>query len=127
MEKVSRSDLEFKKFLLDYVKEKLEKPALGRKFRLVKKRDIGRVQNQPVLSHIPQVVGVAMSYHIGSKVKTNQGKIGKVLGNIWLENLVLFEKGIPYAGHFAVKVDFGDETKYFLRDDLIGKFPNGCE
>jgi len=119
------ADPEFQKFLGGYVKE--EGPhtdALGtRQNRFVKKEKAGRLDKNHFIA-MGYFLGpgcTPITFKPGEFVETRDGRKGKVLGSIFKEDLVVFEEqSSPSAGHWIVKVDFGDQKEYFARADVKG-------
>lgn len=115
----SSEDLEFQKFLENFIKKKI---AALEHFILVEKNHIDDViRMDHIFLHTPHIAGIPITFAIGDMVNTPDGKEGKVLGSLWMPNLVLFESNKPFAGYFVVKVDTGDKISYYIRQQLKGE------
>lgn len=80
----------------------------------IKKGDVGQ--------NYPHVNGVPITFKEGDRVKTQDGRVGTVLGSNWFDELVLYRyENEPRLGYFLVKVDFGDHIEYHIRQDLSGE------
>lgn len=119
-------DPEFQKFLGGYVKEQGPYThAIGtRQNRLVKKAETGKLDKNQFLGH-GYFLGAScypITFKPGEFVETREGRKGKVLGSIFMDDLVFFEerRSGPSVGHWVVKVDFGDFKEYFVRGDVKG-------
>ena len=119
-------DPEFQKFLGGYVKEQGPfTTAMGiRQNRLVKKTETDKLDKNQFLGR-GYFLGPScypITFKPGEFVETRDGRKGKVLGSIFIDDVVFFGKQRrgPSIGHWVVKVDFGDYKEYFVRGDVKG-------
>ncbi len=119
-------DPEFQKFLGGYVTEQGPYTnAIGtRQNRLVKKAETGKLDNNQFLAR-GYFLGPScypITFKPGEFVETRDGRKGKVLGSIFIDDVVFFEEQRrgPSIGHWVVKVDFDDYKEYFVRGDVKG-------
>ena len=117
----SRGDLEFQEFLGNFIRKDIRvNPLEKEQFILIEKNHVDDTWNHSVSLHIPHVAGMPVTFQIGDVVHTPDSRDGKVLGSIWMPNLVLFENNAPFAGFFVVKVDTGNKISYYIRQQLKG-------
>lgn len=118
----SENDREFIDFISRYVPEPVTQhdPLSSDEVRLVLPSDVGKTKNQTVHYNRSGYGWGPTTFWIGDEVTTKSGNKGTVLGSIWVHNLVFFTGNTPYAGYYAVKVDFGHYCKYCFFQELEG-------
>jgi len=118
----SKSDKEFIDFISKYVQEPIEHhdPLRSGDIRLVLPSDLGRTKKQTVDYNRPGYGWGPTTFWVDDEVTTKSGQKGKVLGSIWIHNLVRFEGNLPHTGYYAVKVGFGEHSEYYFVKELEG-------
>ena len=118
----SENDKEFIDFISRYVQEPVihHDPLSSGDIRLVLPSDLGKIKNQTVHYKRSGYGWGPTTFWVDDEVTIKSGKKGKVLGNIWVHNLVFFEGKTPHAGYYAVKVGFGDHCEYYFVKELEG-------
>jgi len=119
----SENDKEYINFISPYVTEQVNhhEPLSSGEVRLTLPENLGKLENQTVHYNRSGYGWGPTTFWLDDEVKTKDGKKGKVLGNIWVHNLVLFRGNTPCAGYWAVKVGFDNHCKYYFVHELEGE------
>ena len=118
----SKSDREYIDFISRYVKESVTShdPLSSEEVRFTLHENFGKLKNQTIHYNRPGYGWGPTTFWVDDEVTTKLGNKGKVLGNIWVHNLVLFRGNVPCAGYYAVKVGFCNPCKYYFVHELEG-------
>ena len=118
----SKNDREYIDFISRFIQEPVTHhgPFSSGDTRLVLPENLGKIKNQTVDYNRPGYGWGPTTFLVDDVVTTKSGKKGKILGNIWINNLVIFCGNTPCAGYYAVKVGFSNHCKYYFVHELEG-------